>query len=118
MDLAKKDQSRKCTYHKEHGHTTEQCKSLHYLVKKLIRVGHLKQYIRTKEKREEATQNLAATTPTTSVAPRVIINYIHGGPLMRNTTLNGKGKDYFKPPPYENELVPFDPDWLREACTQ
>ncbi|RVW28612.1 hypothetical protein CK203_100881 [Vitis vinifera] len=115
MDLAKKDQSRKCTYHKEHGHTTEQCKSLHYLVKKLIRVGHLKQYIRTKEKREEATQNLAATTPTTSVAPRVIINYIHGGPLMRNTTLNGKGKDYFKPPPYENELVPFDPDWLREA---
>ena len=55
MDLAKKDQSRKCTYHKEHGHTTEQCKSLHYLVKKLIKFGHLKQYIRTKEKREEAT---------------------------------------------------------------
>ena len=118
MDLAKKDQSRKCTYHKEHGHTTEQCKSLHYLVKKLIRVGHLKQYIWTKEKREEATQNLAATTPTTSVAPKVVINYIHGGPLMRNTTLNEKGKDYFKPPPYESELVPFDPDWLREACTQ
>ena len=87
-------------------------------MEKLIRVRHLKKYIRTEEKREEVTQNLAATTSTTSVAPRVVINYIHGGPLMRNTTLNGKGKDYFKPPPYENELVSFDLDWLREACTQ
>ena len=61
---------------------------------------------------------MAATTSTTSVAPRVVINYIHGGPLMRNTTLNGRGKDYFELPPYENGLVPFNPDWLRKACTQ
>ena len=45
-DPAKRYHSRKCAYHKEHGHTTEQCSSLHYLVEKLIRAEHLKQYIR------------------------------------------------------------------------
>ena len=38
----KRDRNRKCAYHKEHGHTMEQCKSLHYLVKRLVRVGDLK----------------------------------------------------------------------------
>ena len=42
MDPTKRDQSRKCAYHKDHDHTTEQCRSLHYLVEKLIRVRHLK----------------------------------------------------------------------------
>ena len=36
-DLAQRDHSKKCAYHKEHGHTTEACRSLHYLVEKLIR---------------------------------------------------------------------------------
>ena len=49
-DSAKRDQSRKCAYHKEHGHTTKQCRSFHYLVEKLIRVRHLKQYICLKER--------------------------------------------------------------------
>ena len=38
---SKRDHSKKCAYHKEHGHTTETCRSLHYLVEKLIRAGHL-----------------------------------------------------------------------------
>ena len=41
-DPTKRDHNKKCAYHKEHGHTTEQCKSLHYLVEKLIKAGHLK----------------------------------------------------------------------------
>ncbi|KAL6315982.1 hypothetical protein AAG906_014907 [Vitis piasezkii] len=36
---ARWDQNRSCTYHKDHDHTTEQCKSLHYLVVKLIKCG-------------------------------------------------------------------------------
>ena len=44
----KRDWSKKCAYHKKHGHTTEQYKSLHYLVEKLVRAGHLKQYIQSK----------------------------------------------------------------------
>ncbi|KAL6310883.1 hypothetical protein AAG906_018042 [Vitis piasezkii] len=31
------DRNRRCSYYKDHGHTTEQCKSLHYLVEKRIR---------------------------------------------------------------------------------
>ena len=46
-DPAKQDRSRRCAYHKDHDHTIEQCRSLHYLVERLIKVGHLKQYVRT-----------------------------------------------------------------------
>ena len=38
----KRNHNRKCVYHKEHGHTMERCKSLHYLVEKLIKAKHLK----------------------------------------------------------------------------
>ena len=48
-DSKKLDRSRKCAYHKDHGHTTKQCKSLYYLVERLIRAGHLKQYVYSDE---------------------------------------------------------------------
>nr|CAN65668.1 hypothetical protein VITISV_022190 [Vitis vinifera] len=64
-DPSQRDHSKKCAYHKEHGHTTETCRSLHYLVEKLIRAGHLKQYLRVDAR----------------AAPKAIINYINGGPL-------------------------------------
>ena len=44
IDLARRDRNRRCSYHKDHDHTTEQCKNLHYLVEKLIKVEHPKQY--------------------------------------------------------------------------
>ena len=78
MDPTKRDGNRKCANHKEHGHTTKQCRSLHYLVEKWIRVGHLKQYIWSKEKCGKVARNLATTILTTLAAPKAIINYIHG----------------------------------------
>ncbi|RVW96523.1 hypothetical protein CK203_029647 [Vitis vinifera] len=81
MDPTKRDRNRKCVYHKEHGHTTEQCKSLHYLVEKLIKVGHLKQYVHSRVKSRETSQNSATASPIAFVAPRFMINYIHGGLL-------------------------------------
>ena len=80
-DLAKWDRSRKCVYHKDHGHTMEQCRSLYYLVERLIKAGHLKQYVRTSEGQREMTRDLATQAPTTSTTPRDVINYIHGGPV-------------------------------------
>ncbi|KAL6327257.1 hypothetical protein AAG906_017814 [Vitis piasezkii] len=47
-DPSKRDHSKKCAYHKEHGHTTERYRSLHYLVGMLIKAGHLKQYLHSK----------------------------------------------------------------------
>ncbi|RVW75218.1 Transposon Ty3-I Gag-Pol polyprotein [Vitis vinifera] len=52
-----KDHSKKCAYHKEHGHTTETCRSLHYLVEKLIRAGHLKQYLRSDARVRDTSRN-------------------------------------------------------------
>nr|CAN66079.1 hypothetical protein VITISV_018658 [Vitis vinifera] len=65
----------------DHNHTTEQYKSLHYLVEKLIKIGLLKQYVCTIGEQRDMTQEVAVQAPTSLVAPRVVINYIHGGPV-------------------------------------
>ena len=78
---AQRDHSKKCAYHKEHGHTTETCRSLHYLVEKLIQAGHLKQYLRSNARVRDTSQNHNSGTPRISAAPKAIINYIHGEPL-------------------------------------
>ena len=78
---AQRDHSKKCAYHKEHGHTTETCRSLHYLVEMLIKVGHLKQYLRSDARVRDASRNHNSGTPRIPAAPKAIINYIHGGSL-------------------------------------
>ena len=80
-DPTKRDRDRRCFYHKDHGHTTEQCKSLHYLVEKLIKVGYLKQYVHTIGRPKEAAQEATIQTPTSLTTPKVVINYIHRGPV-------------------------------------
>ena len=67
------------SFHKDHDHTTEQCKSLHYLVEKLIKVGNLKQYVRTVGWQGETVQEAAVQASTSPTVPRVVINYIHKG---------------------------------------
>ncbi|RVW47161.1 hypothetical protein CK203_070067 [Vitis vinifera] len=80
-DPAKSDHNKKCVYHKEHEHTTEQCGSLHYLVERLIKAGHLKQYICLEARGMETSRNRTSRTLKALIAPRAVINYIHGGPL-------------------------------------
>ena len=75
------DRNIRCSYHKDHDHTTEQCKSLHYLVEKLIKFGHLKQYVHTTSMQRKTTQKATVQAPVFSTTPRVVINYIHGGPV-------------------------------------
>ncbi|XP_034704037.1 uncharacterized protein LOC117928230 [Vitis riparia] len=76
---SKRDRNKKCAYHKDHGHTTEACRSLHYLVEDLLKVGHLKQYIRTMPKSGEPSHGHGPHAPAAPI--RAIINYIHRGPL-------------------------------------
>ena len=80
-DPTKRDHSKKCAYHKEHGHTIEQCRSLHYLVKRLIKAGHLKQYIRSEARGGETSQSRTSETARAPIVPSAVINYINGGPL-------------------------------------
>ena len=77
-----RNRSLRCDYHRDHGHETNHCQSLKFLVEKLIRAGHLKRYLRE--------QNRGATVaPTADRAiseiehasrPRPTINFIPGGP--------------------------------------
>lgn len=76
---AKRDRNKKCAYHKDHGHTTEACRSLHYLVENLLRAGHLKEYVRATPKGEESSRGQGSRTPSAPI--RAVINYIHGRPL-------------------------------------
>ncbi|KAL6318399.1 hypothetical protein AAG906_041160 [Vitis piasezkii] len=78
-DPSKRDHSKKCAYHKEHGHTTETCRSLHYLVEKLMRVGHLKQYLYSMLELETFPKSQLRSLQDPN--PKAVINYIHGGPL-------------------------------------
>ncbi|XP_034674344.1 uncharacterized protein LOC117905555 [Vitis riparia] len=79
-DPSRRDHSKKCVFHKEHSHTTKACRSLQYLVEKLIKAGHLKQYLRSDTGGRDASRNHNSGAPTTSTAPKAIINYINGGP--------------------------------------
>ena len=79
-DPAQRDHSKKCAYHKEHDHTTEVCRSLHYLVERLIRAGHLKQYLRLDAGGRNASQNHNTGAPKAPTALKAVINYINGGP--------------------------------------
>ena len=76
---ARRDQNKRYSYHKDHSHTIKQCKSLHYLVEKLIKVGHLKYYVHTTGGQKKTAQELAIQDPASPATPRAVINYIHGG---------------------------------------
>ena len=72
-----RDNNKRCDYHKDHGHNTETCRSLHYMVEDLLKAGHLKQYVRTEPKGEGSSHDRGPRAPTAPV--RAVINYIYKG---------------------------------------
>jgi len=58
------DRSQKCNYHRNNGHTTEECQALKDKIEELIQVGHLRQCVqrgnrntkRSPSRREKATE--------------------------------------------------------------
>ena len=46
MDPSKINKTLRCDCHRDHGHEIDRCRSLKFLVEKLIKTGHLKRYIR------------------------------------------------------------------------
>ena len=63
-----RNRSLQCDYHRDHGHETNQCQSLKFMVERLIRADHLRRYLR------EPTRGVTVA-PTTDRA----INFILGG---------------------------------------
>nr|CAN60477.1 hypothetical protein VITISV_014549 [Vitis vinifera] len=79
-DPSTRDHNKRCVFHKDHGHTTETCRCLHFLVKKLIKAGHLKQYLRSDAGGRDVPQNRNSGAPRAPATAKAVINYINGGP--------------------------------------
>ena len=75
------NRSLRCDYHRDHGHETNHCQSLKFLVEKLIRAGHLRRYLQETTREATATpiaDRVVVDTERTS-GPRPTINFILGG---------------------------------------
>ena len=97
---SERNRNKKCDYHKDHGHTTETCRSLHYMVEDLLKAGHLKQCVRTTPKGEGSSHGRGPRAPVAPV--RAIINYTHGGPLDDEYSSKRKGRDCCEQPRFVN----------------
>ena len=71
----------RCNYHRDHGHETNKCHSLKFLVERLIKEGHLRRYIREVEEGSAPTADRTTTDIVAPPVPRPAINYILGGPF-------------------------------------
>ena len=76
-DPSKRDHTKRCVFHKEHGHTMETCRCLHYLVEMLIKAGHLKQYLRSDAGGRDTSQNHNSGAPRAPTATKAVISYIN-----------------------------------------
>ena len=77
-----RNRSLRCDYHRDHGHGTNNCQSLKFLVEKLIRAGHLRRYLRGPTSGAPAIPETDKAVAEIEHAPepRPTINFILGGP--------------------------------------
>ena len=75
--------SLRCDYHKDHGHETNQCQGLKFMIERLIRAGHLRRFILEPTRTVETApaSNRAVVAYEHSSEPRPTINFILGGPV-------------------------------------
>ena len=83
MDPSQINLSIRCDYHRDNEHKTNKCRSLKFLVERLIRAGHLRRYVREVDLGVESmpTADRITTGTTTSSESIPAINYILGGPF-------------------------------------
>ncbi|KAK2998990.1 hypothetical protein RJ639_024408 [Escallonia herrerae] len=75
----KRDSQLYCHFHKDHGHTTDECKVLQREIENLIAKGHLKQFIKANDRQQNGRKNQQRTEETLPKDPPVI-NTISEGP--------------------------------------
>ena len=75
-----RNMSIRCNYHRDQGHETNRCRSLKFLVERLIKAGHLRRYIREVDIEEELTPTVGRITTDVAalLESRLAINYIPG----------------------------------------
>ena len=77
-----RNRSLRCDYHRDHGHETNHCQSLKFLIEKLIQAGHLRRYIRGSSGGVAAapTADRAVVDTEHALGSQPSINFILGGP--------------------------------------
>ena len=77
-----RNRSLRWNYHRDHGHKTNHCQSLKFMVEKLIHAGHLRRYLREPTRRTTVapTADRAVVDIEHALEPRPTINFILGGP--------------------------------------
>ena len=80
-DPTQRNQSLRCDYHRDYDHETNRCRSLKFLVERLIKVGHLRRYIRETIHTTKAALEIEriAASAELPLESRPTINYILGG---------------------------------------
>ena len=89
VGLDQRNRSLRCDYHRDHGHETNHCQSLKFLVERLIRVGHLRRYLREQTRRAIAAPiaDIAISDVEHASGARPTINFILGDRPTTNTIL-------------------------------
>ena len=82
MDPSQRNPSIRCDYQRDHKHKTNRCRSLKFMVERLIKARHLRRYVREVDRRAESRPPTDRTTIGTAVPleSKLAINYILGGP--------------------------------------
>ena len=77
-----RNQSLRCDYHIDHEHETNRCRSMKFLVERLIKVDHHRRYVWETASGAEAAPTIERIAASTKLPPepRPTINYILGGP--------------------------------------
>ena len=76
------------------------------MVEKLIKVRHLKQYVHNKQAKKDGTKSSSAQAPASSIAPKAIINYIHGSPIDDKHNFRRKRQRFFRMATVREQISP------------
>ncbi|KAK2998090.1 hypothetical protein RJ639_024889 [Escallonia herrerae] len=71
-----------CHFHKDHGHTTEECKVLQREIESLIAKGHLKQFVKSSHRQQSGGRNNPRRADEAPPKEPHVINTISGGPSV------------------------------------
>ena len=79
MDLAKRDMTKYCNFHRDHGHQTDDCIQLKKEIEFLIRRGHLLHYVALEDRNRAPPPPPRQSAPTQHQQPLGEINVISRG---------------------------------------
>ncbi|XP_075670210.1 uncharacterized protein LOC142639973 [Castanea sativa] len=126
-DLSRGNQNLYCTYHRDKGHTTEQCRVLKDHLEQLVKAGHLKEFLVETRSQETGQAEWLCRNPLPPLlvvievihaAPRAIITPTAKGVL---TVVSAEGSTSEQPPRkrprHSRQPIAFDDDDL-EGTTQ